>query len=115
MLPKVHDRSTPGRDFTVTTVPFANPGDPVRSVDNIRRQLGRAPVTTITTDEWSLLYSLDEGASRLYHLPTDPNQRKNLISGKGDIAGDVHQRLIKFMSETRVPANLSNPRSNLLL
>jgi arylsulfatase A-like enzyme len=115
MLPRVHDRSAPGRDFTVTTVPFANPGDPVRSVDNIRRQLGRAPVTTVTTDEWSLLYSVDEGASQLYHLPTDPNQTNDLISGKGHIAANVHQRLIKFMAETRVPEGLVKPRSNLLL
>ena len=115
MLPRVHDRSEPGRDFTVSTVPFANPGDPVRSVDNIRRQLGRAPVTTVTTDEWSFLYSVDEGASQLYHLPTDPNQTNDLISGKGDIAGDVHQSLIKFMSETRVPEGLVKPRSSLLL
>ena len=115
MLPGVHDRSAPGRDFTVSTVPFANPGDPVRSVDNIRRQLGRAPVTTVTTDEWSLLYSVDEGASQLYHLPTDPNQTNDLISGKGDIAGDVHQSLSKFMSETRVPEGLVKPRSSLLL
>ena len=72
LLPKVQDPSLLGRDFAVSTIPFADPGDPVSSVDNIRRTLGLAPVTTVTTDEWSLLYSTDPGRSLLYHLPSDP-------------------------------------------
>ena len=68
LLPMVRDRSIPGRDYTVTTVPFANPGDAVHSVDNLRRLLRASPVTTITGDQWSFLYSMDEGMSELYDL-----------------------------------------------
>ena len=74
LLSNVRDTSTPGREFTVTTVPFADPGDPVRSVDNFRRKLESSLVTTVSTDEWVLLYTTDEGMSQLYHLPTDPGQ-----------------------------------------
>ena len=98
LLPKVHDPSLPGRDFTVSTVPFANPGDSVDSVDNIRRRLGRAPVTTVTTNEWSLLYSIDEGMSQLYHLPSDAgtaqrpgrSRSQTLREGRARKAPEVH-------------------------
>ncbi|MFC1935177.1 hypothetical protein ACFLX9_00155 [Chloroflexota bacterium] len=40
-------RSTVGTEL----YPVANPGDPVRSVDNICRHLARAPGTTVTVDE----------------------------------------------------------------
>ena len=113
LLPRVKDPSLPGREYTVTTIPFANPGDPVRSVDNIRRRLGRAPMTTVTTDEWSLLYSPEEGGSRLYHLPTDPRQESDVISGQPDVARDIHQLLVRFMRETSLPEPLMNPRLEL--
>ena len=38
LLAGMRDPSLPGRDFTVTTVPFANPGDAVHAVDDRRRQ-----------------------------------------------------------------------------
>ena len=115
LLPKVHEPSTPGREFTITTVPFANPGDPVRSVDNIRRRLGHAPATTVTTDEWSLVYSVGDDLSQLYHLPSDPGQRNNVISEKSDIARDVHRSLVEFMRSTNLPDHLLKPRLELIV
>ena len=115
LLPKVHDPSMPGRDFTVSTVPFANPGDSVDSVDNIRRRLGMAPVTTVSTDEWSLLYSIEEGMSQLYHLPSDPSQQEDAIGANRDVARSVHERLIKFMADTGLPEPLRRPRAELRL
>ncbi len=115
LLPKVHDPSLPGRDFTVSTVPFANPGDSVDSVDNIRRRLGRAPVTTVTTDEWSLLYSIDAGMSQLYHLPSDAGQHSDLLGQNPSVARAVHERLLKFMADTRLPEPLRDPRAELRL
>ena len=113
LLPRVHDKTIKGRDFTVSTVPFANPGDPVDSVDNIRRRLGKAPVTTVTTEDWSLLYSIDEGMSQLYHLPSDPYQNNDVVSLEPDNARDVHERLIKFMKDTNLPKSLLIPRNTL--
>ena len=113
LLPKLHDPSLPGRDSTVTTMPFANVGDPVRSVDDFRRWLTRAPVTTVTAGEWSLLYSPEEGASELYHLASDPGQQRNVISEKTAVARDVHQHLVRFMRETNLPERLMAPRLEL--
>ncbi len=115
LLPRVHDSNMAGRDFAVTTVPFANPGDPVRSVDSIRRRLGSALVTTVTVDEWSLLYCEDPGLSQLYHLPSDPSQQHDVISSNGDVARDVHQHLVKFMRDTNLPEPLVKPRLELRL
>ena len=47
LLSRMWDPAAPGRNFTVTTIPFANVGDPVRSVDDFRRWLMRAPATTV--------------------------------------------------------------------
>ena len=113
LLPKVRDTSTPGREFTVTTVPFADPGDPVRSVDNFRRKLESSLVTTISTDEWVLLYTTDEGMSQLYHLPTDPGQQNNVIAANPDVARGVHQNLVKFMRDTNLPESRIQPRLEL--
>jgi len=115
LLSRVHDPSLPGREFTVTTVPFANPGDPVRSVDNIRRRLGHAPLTTVTTDEWSLVYSVGNDRSELYHLPSDPGQLDNLIGEKSDAAKDVHRSLVDFMRSTDLPDHLLKPRLELIV
>ena len=113
LLPAVRDRSTPGREYSISTVPFANPGDTVGSVDNVRRHLGRAPVTTVTVDRWALLHSMDEGMSELYDLAGDPSQQSNVITDQPDVAKEVHRYLVEFMRETGLPARLMEPRQEL--
>ncbi len=113
LLPAMSDPSEKGREYTVSTIPFANPGDPVRSVDNIRRQLQASPVTTLTAGEWSLLYSMDPGMSELYHLPSDPAQQTNLIATSQTEARELHRLLIQFMKDTGVAQNLLQPRMEL--
>ena len=61
LAPGMRDGSAAGRDFVVSSIPFANPGDPVHSVDNLLRPLSDYPVTTVTSGEWSLLYSPSRG------------------------------------------------------
>ena len=113
LLSRMWDPAAPGRDFTVTTIPFANVGDPVRSVDDFRRWLMRAPATTVTVRDWSLVYSPEEGLSELYHLPSDPSQERNVIATQTAMATDVHHRLVEFMRATTVPDHLLTPRLEL--
>ncbi len=113
LLPKVRDRSTPGLDFTVTTIPFADPGDSVHIVDNARRNLYNAPVITVTTDEWSLLYSVEEGRSELYRLSSDPFQQQDVITDNGDVARSIHRYLVEFMQNTNLPERLVKSRLEL--
>ena len=113
LLPKMKDTLLPGREFTVSTMPFANPGDPVHVVDKLLRVLEAAPVTTVTTGEWSLLYSIEAGASELYNLTSDPSQQQNVIASRPEVAKELHGLLIKFMQDTNVPIRFLDPRLNL--
>ncbi len=113
LMPGMQDASLPGREYVVSSIPFANPGDPVHSVDDLLRPLSDHPVTTITSGEWSLLYSPQEGLSELYNLSSDPNQLKNVIGAHTDDAREIHQLLVKFKCETQVPDRVLRPRLEL--
>ena len=113
LLGKIHDPGAKGREFTVSTLPFANPGDRVRSVDNVSRPLFSDVVTTVTTNELTLLYSVEEGISELYHLPSDPVQTENVINSRLSEASDVHDLLVGFMRDTNLAAPLLEPRRDL--
>ena len=113
LAPGMRDPSRPGRDYVVSSLPFANPGDPVASVDSLLRTLLEPPVTTVTSGEWSLLYSPVPGVSQLYNLNTDPHQLDNVIATRRDVASEIHQTLVRFMRETKVPDRLLQPRLEL--
>jgi arylsulfatase A-like enzyme len=115
LLPAAGDPKHPGRTFTVSTVPFANPGDRVSSVDNISRPLTAGLVTTVTSGDWSLLYSVEPGMSELYHLPSDPGQGKNLVHVESEVAREIHKQLVGFMRETGLSDHLMKPRLELRL
>ena len=115
LAPAMRDNSFLGREYVISSLPFANPGDPVLSVDNFLRDLKDPPVTTVTSGEWSLLYSTAPGVSQLYNLNTDPQQLDNVIERHTDIAGDIHRLLVEFMRENEVPERLLQPRLELRL
>jgi arylsulfatase A-like enzyme len=115
LVPAIHDANTPGREFTISSIPFANPGDQVRSVDDISRPLNAWPVTTITTPDWSMLYSVDPGVTQLFDLRSDPAQEHNVIATNRDTARDLHAMFVKFMREANVPEHLMAPRLELRL
>ena len=81
-------------------------------MDHIRRNRLVSPITTITTDEWPLLYA-PEGNSELYNLAADPQQQRNLIGHKREVEKDLHYYPVKFMKDTNLPGHLMRPRSEL--
>jgi arylsulfatase A-like enzyme len=113
LLLKTSDPSAGGREFTISSIPFANPGDPVRSVDNFLRMLKAPTVTTVTSDKYSLLYSSEQGRSKLFDLTQDPGQQKNILSNKPDVGKELHQYLVKFMRDTQLADYLIQPRLEL--
>ena len=131
LLPKIRDTSLAGREFVVSCEPFTNPGDPVRYVDNVLRRRGGLSTITVTTDEWSFLYSPSPERSesktkgivqlphmwqsQLYNLKTDPGQEQNVISHHPEVAKELHQYLLKFMRDTNVPPHMLQARSELQL
>jgi arylsulfatase A-like enzyme len=115
LLAKTNDSIVSGREFTVSSIPFANPGDPVRSVDNFLRMLKAPTVTTITSENYSLLYSPKKGQSKLYDLSMDPSQQKDIISDQLDVGKELHQFLVEFMRDTNVAEYLFKPRHKLYI
>ena len=113
LLPKTTGQTAHGRDFVLTAEPMASPGDRVRSVDDIGRPLGDWQVITVTTQEWSLLYSPERGKSQLFHLPSDPGQTCNRISQDRHVANELHRHLLEFMDAVDAPPHLKEPRSQL--
>ena len=113
LLPAMQDTSLPGREYTVSSIPFANPGDPVHSVDNLLRPLSNHPVTTITAGDWSLLFSPQYNQSGLYNLDSDPSQLDDIMGTNADDARELHRLLVRFMNETNVPDRLKKPRLEL--
>jgi arylsulfatase A-like enzyme len=114
LLPMIQDTNLKGREFVISAGPFSNPADTASLVDSQTRLDTAGSDTTVTTDEWSLLYSVT-GAPLLYHLPSDPQQEKNIISQRPEVAGELHQLLVKFMDETNLPPHLREPRLELKL
>lgn len=115
LLAKTDDSAASGREFTISSIPFANPGDPVRSVDNFLRMLKAPTMTTITSKKYSLLYSPERGQSKLYDLSIDPGQQKNIISDQPDVSKELHQHLVKFMRDTHVAEYLIKSRLELCI
>ena len=113
LLPKMGDLSAPGRDFTISSEPLTNPGDPVRYVDNVLRRKGPYSTITINAGDWALLYNPEPGLSSLYNLQSDPRQDRNVISARPEVAKELHQYLVKFMRDTNVAPDLQTPRLEL--
>jgi len=115
LLPMVKDQTVAGREYVVSAHPFVNANGIVRSIDDVERVAQKDSTLTVTTDEWSLLYSTEPGLSELYYLPEDPKQENNIIAQKPDKARELHQLLVKFMRETKLSEQLMRPRLELRL
>ena len=113
LAPAGRDPQAQGRDFVVSSLPFANVGDLVHSVDNLLLVLTEPPVATVTSEGWSLLYSPFPGVSKLYNLAADPGQSDNVIDRQMEVTSELHRRLSRFMRETEVPERLLTPRLEL--
>ena len=71
----------------------------------------KAPtVTTVTSANYSLLFSPQQGQSKLYDLALDPGQQKNILPDRPDVGKELHQYLVKFMRDTNVAEYLLKPR-----
>jgi arylsulfatase A-like enzyme len=115
LLPMMKSPALNGREYVVSTQPFSKPGFITRQVDGRERKMTVGSSTTITTDEWALLYSTEPGESWLYHLPSDPKQEQNVVGRHPDIAKDLHRYLVRFMQDYKLPAELREPRMALQL
>lgn len=113
LLPAMKDSSVAGREYVVSGQPFINQANLAAWVDDRMRLSEKDSAVTVTTNEWSLLYSIEPGVSELFHLSADPKQEKNVINEHPEAAQELHQQLVKFLRETNVPTFLLEPRLEL--
>ena len=70
----------------------------------------RVSCLTVVTDEWRLLYSpkgrLD--ASELYHLPSDPQEQRNVLPANRTVAEQLFQTLNRWLDTLNVPPARKN-------
>ena len=99
LVPMVHDKSARGREFTVSGEYLMVPNGESRIFGRLKKPTGSD--TTITTDEWTLLYSPGD-KSLLYHLPSDPGQEKNVADEHPEVVKELHQMFARHINKTSV-------------
>jgi arylsulfatase A-like enzyme len=114
LLPAMKDPSVAGREYVISAAPFRTDGRPLNE-NGVKYYLSEDSSVTVTTDEWSLIYSLEPGVSELFNLSSDPKQEKDVIDEHPEVARELHQLLVTFMDEHNVPAELRDPRAELRL
>ncbi len=115
LVPALKDRSTPGRDWVVSSQPLINRGDKDQVVDHVVRQSVVDSMSTVIAGDWELLYDPAPGGSELYNVKDDPAETRNVIRDNADAARRLHGTFVDFLRETKVPERLVGPRLKLEL
>lgn len=115
LLDLVRRQTVSTRDFTVTAWPMHLPGETTQAVDAAMRRFDVFMPITITTEEWTLLYSSEFDAVELYHLRTDPKQTVEMSRERPDIVRELHGRLVDFLEKAQCPEPYLAPRRRLSL
>ena len=63
---------------------------------------GGEPIT-VTTEEWSYVYSPAGNIRELYNLRADPDQRVNVVAAHPDVAKRFHAAFLDFMASIEAP------------
>ena len=64
--------------------------------------------TYIVDGEKRVLKTLGDVRSELYHLPSDPNQKKNVIQDRKDIADLLHQEFLRVLAKLSANSSIYN-------
>jgi arylsulfatase A-like enzyme len=124
LLPLMTGKKRSLRDFAVTS-------------NTLLCRPGVYQPSTITTERWSLSYSVpveeSEGAGRtrdvdsieraqintlfprleLYDLKRDPGQKRNLAAKRHDVVAKLHREYVRFLEELKTPEEQLAPRREL--
>lgn len=99
-----------GRDFVVTSPPLTNPGDPIRVVDDVMRYVGEFLPATITTPEWTLIYSDAATPPELYHAPTDPAQSHDCAAESPEVVRELIGLYLDMLRSVGTAEEYMGPR-----
>jgi len=113
LSPSIMGKRQKSWDFVVTSWPLYTPGEFTRAVDAFEKLVQEFLPSTITTKEWSLIYSSKGEPAELYHLTSDPKQEKNLIQEAPQVAEDLHEKFLSRLKEAGTKPTTINPRLKL--
>jgi len=99
LVPLLEGREEKGWDFVVTSFPLYMYGAASRIVDDRTREVIAPLPSTITTKEWTLIYSCEGQPAELYHLPSDSSQEKNLIHEEPEVASELLKKFVSRLEE----------------
>ncbi|MDG6940140.1 MAG: sulfatase [Nitrososphaerota archaeon] len=109
------DESFVGEQLVVTSPPLSNPGTAIKIVDSIERRVREFLPSTITTHEWSLIYSAKGEIAELYNLEKDPKQKKDVIGENPDVARRLHSDFLSVLKSCKVDPRLLKPREEITI
>lgn len=115
LLPLIDGTAERLHDLVVTSSPL-HVGDlfNIKIVDDVARMVAETLPSTITTDEWAMISSIEGAPVELYHLPSDPQQQTNVVEAKREIARDLQARFIAFLEKLGTDASLLAPRRKVI-
>ncbi len=101
------------REFAITSWPMHLPGETTQAVDAAMRRFDVFMPMTVSTPEWTLLYSSHFDSAELYHLPTDPKQTIDVSRDHPGIVKKLHDFLVAFLERAECPEVYLAPRREL--
>ncbi len=115
ILPMLRQGSDHGREFTVSSFPLYNPGEPSRIVDDWLRTVDQPHFSTVSTPEWTLLYSTESFPAQLYDVREDPGESKNVIADHGSVAERLHAGFVSVLEQAGTHERYLSLRRKLTL
>jgi arylsulfatase A-like enzyme len=113
LVPLLSSKGRENWDYVVTAHPLKQAGETTRVVDDRERTAASNQPSTITSKDWSLIYSIAGEPAELYHLPSDPNQEDNILDANRDVAADLIQDYVSMLKDSNVSGHLIDQRLKL--
>ena len=111
LLPLVTSPQGPGREVAISAMPLANVGtDLVSVVDDVTRQVGEWQPITVTTDDWTMLWSIRDEPCELYDRRSDRGQRANVASEHPGEVERLHSLMISELELADASSHHLDPR-----
>jgi arylsulfatase A-like enzyme len=113
LLSLIEGRRETLHDFVVTSWPLYSLGQKTRAVDHLGREIKEISPSTITTENWTLLYATEDYPVELYNIERDPNQCQNVSHENREVAKDLHHKFIQFLEQAGTSERYLAPRRRL--
>lgn len=94
----------------MTSPPLANPGDPIRVVDDVMRMVGEFLPATVTTPDWTLIYSIPHEPAELYDMRADPQQEHDLAREFPEVVAELRDGYLDLLRSVGTSDGYLAPR-----